>query len=187
MLNDDGLIWRTRFTNALFLQNKLWPNDTDISLHMTPVSDDSKSQHLTFEKIKYIFNKIMQNSLFIENDNEDISTFKKFDNDIVDFFDRPIDQIVGVCLFAKLNAIAGEYLAINAIEIESWQGENLRFIISESSPEYDLLKNNQITNPWWYDASPRFSNFTTNTLTWQELGFNINDSNDRFKIIKGGT
>ena len=67
---DDGLIWRTRFTNTLYVQNKLWPNDTDVSIHMTPIAEDSKQQHIAFEKIKYVFNKILQNSLFIDNNNQ---------------------------------------------------------------------------------------------------------------------
>lgn len=185
MLNDDGLIWRSRFTNTLFLQNKLWPNDTEISLHMTPVTDDSKHQHLSFEKIKFVFSKILQNSLFIENKSI-TEPFIKLDNDLIDFFDKPIDQIVGVCLLSKLNAITGKFLKVNVIEIESWQGENLRFIISENSPEYDLLQECNIENPWWHDSLPRFSNIKKNKLTWSDIGFKINETDDQFKIIKGG-
>jgi len=187
MLNDDGLIWRTRYTNALFLQNKLWPNDTEVSLHITPVSEDAKEQHLTFEKIKYVFAKLLQNSLFIQSVDIHYDQFKKLDNDVVDFFDKPIDQIVGVCLLSKLNAISGDFFRINVIEIESWQGENLRFIISENSPEYDLLKNTKIQNPWWFDSSPRFTNFSDTSLTWSNLGFIIENTDEKFKVIKGGS
>tara|TARA_R110000772_G_scaffold81471_6_gene173329 strand:- start:713 stop:1276 length:564 start_codon:yes stop_codon:yes gene_type:complete len=186
MLNDDGLIWKTKFTNLLYLNNKLWPNDTEISLHMTPMTDDSKHQHIAFEKYKYIFARVLQNSLFIENDVKTHENFVPLDNDLIDFFARPVDQVVGVCLLAKLNSIAGEYLKIDAVQIESWQGENLKFIISQTSPETDMMENCGIKNPWWYDDSPNFSNFTTKKLTWDELGFKIQDSDDRFKIIQGG-
>ena len=98
----------------------------------------------------------------------------------------PVDQIVGVCLFSKLNAIAGEHLSVDTLEIESWQGENLRFIISEDSPEYDLLRNQDTQNPWWMDPSPRFGNTKPNSLTWEQLGFTISDSEKGFRIIKGG-
>lgn len=182
---DDGLIWRTRFTNTLYIQNKLWPNDTDISLHMTPITEDSKQQHVAFEKIKYVFNKILQNALFINFDKEH-QLFEKFNNDIIDFFEKPVDQVVGICLFNKLNAMIGDCLRVDTLEIESWQGENLRFIISESSPENALLQSSTINNPWWMDKSPRFSNFTKEILTWAQLGFTISETNDKFKIIKGG-
>ena len=97
-----------------------------------------------------------------------------------------VDQVVGVCLLAKMNSIAGEHLQVNALEIESWQGENLRFVITPDSPEYGLMNECGIKNAWWFEKSPRFSNFTKQTLTWDDLGFKIDDNNDRFKIIKGG-
>ena len=50
MLNDDGLVWKSRFTNSLFLNLKLWPNDTEVSLHMTPMTDEPQQQHIAFEK-----------------------------------------------------------------------------------------------------------------------------------------
>jgi len=49
-----------------------------------------------------------------------------------------------------------------------------------------MMENCGIENPWWNDESPNFSNFTTKKLTWDELGFKIQDSDDRFKIIQGG-
>ena len=182
---DDGLIWRTRFTNTLYVQNKLWPNDTDVSIHMTPIAEDSKQQHIAFEKIKYVFNKILQNSLFIDNNNQ-YPLFEKFDTLAIDFFEKPVDQVVGICLYTKLNAIIGNCLRVDTLEIESWQGENLRFIISESSPENDLLQSSTVNEPWWKDKSPRFSNFTKEALTWERLGFTIDESSDKFKIIQGG-
>ena len=186
MLNDDGLIWRSRYTNTVFLNVKLWPNDTEVRLHMTPLTDEPNQQHIAFEKYKYVLAKILQDSIFIEHSKEEFKAFDSLDNEVIDFFSRPVDQVVGVCLLAKLNAIAGEYLQVSAIEIESWQGENLRFIITQDSPEYSLLTDSVITNAWWFEKSPRFSNFTKQTLTWDALGFKIDTNNDRFKIIKGG-
>ena len=186
MLNDDGLIWRSRFTNTVFLNVKLWPNDTEVSLHMTPLTDEPNQQHIAFEKYKYVLSKILQNSIFIEHDEQGHKAFNALNNGVIDFFSRPVDQVVGVCLLAKMNSIAGEHLQVNALEIESWQGENLRFVITPDSPEYALMNDCGIKNAWWFEKSPRFSNFTKQTLTWDDLGFKIDDNNDRFKIIKGG-
>ena len=186
MLNDDGIVWRSRSTNTILIQQKLWPNDTEISIHMTPTTDIPKQQHLSFEKIKYVLSKILQNSVFIDHDDHQYQTFEPFSNQLIDFFEKPVDQIVGVCLLSKLNAMSLGFLHVNVIEIESWQGENLRFVISENSPEYDLLQSADIPKPWWRDSSPRFSNFSKKTLTWEELGFTLDDKDDKFKIIKGG-
>ena len=69
MLNEDGIIWKTRFTNTLFLKDKCWPNDTELSIHMTPKTNEIKIQHMSFEKYKYVFAKVLQNSIFVQNNN----------------------------------------------------------------------------------------------------------------------
>ena len=186
MLNDDGLVWKSRFTNSLFLNLKLWPNDTEVSLHMTPMTDEPQQQHIAFEKYKYVMSRFMQDSIFITHNETEHTAFSNLKNTVVDFFSRPIDQVVGVCLLTKLNAIAGDYLQVTAVEIESYQGENLKFIITTDSPEYSLMNESGIKNAWWLEKSPRFSNFTTKNLTWDDLGFKIDNAHDKFKIIKGG-
>jgi hypothetical protein len=108
-----------------------------------------------------------------------------FDNEVLDFFEAPVDQIVGVTLLAKLDAIGGENMKVDALEIESWQGENLSFMITDESPEWTILQNNKTKNPWWHDPSPRISNFTKDKLTWEEIGFTI-DNNEGFRVIQGG-
>jgi len=185
MLNDDGISWKTNFTNTMYLQNKLWPNDVAINIHMLPITNGPTSQHVTFQKIKYVFGKSLQNSIFIESDDNLYQSFSVFENEVIDFFDTPVDQIVGVTLLAKLDAIGGESMKVDAIEIESWQGENLRFVITTDSPEWKLLQNCKIKDPWWHDPAPRFSNFDTEPLTWDDIGFKIKE-HEGFKVIQGG-
>ncbi len=76
MLNDDGISWKTNFTNTMYLQNKLWPNDVAINIHMLPITNGPTSQHVTFQKLKYVFGKSLQNSIFIENDDNFIPVFQ---------------------------------------------------------------------------------------------------------------
>lgn len=185
MLNDSGISWKGRFTNTMYLNNKLWPNDVTINIHMLPVTAKGTSQHITFQKIKYMFHKTLQNSVFIHHDENIYKCFNMFDNEVLDFFEAPVDQIVGVTLLAKLDAIGGENMKVDALEIESWQGENLSFMITDESPEWTILQNNKTKNPWWHDPSPRISNFTKDKLTWEEIGFTI-EHNEGFRVIQGG-
>ena len=185
MLNDDGISWKTRFTNTMYLQNKLWPNDVSINIHMLPITNGPQSQHVTFQKIKYVFGKTLQNSLFVQHDDNLYKSFSVFENDVIDFFDTPVDQVIGVTLLAKLDAIGGKSMNVDALEIESWQGENLRFMITTDSPEWKLLQTCGIKDPWWHDDTPRFSNFTKEPVTWDDIGFTIKE-HEGFKVIQGG-
>lgn len=182
---DDGMQWRTKFTNVVLVNNRLWPNDTEITVSFQPQSDDPETQNLTFEKYKYVLFKILQNSVFIESDQKIYDLFSKFNDKVIDFANKPVDQIIGVTMFSKLQHIGGDCLKINQIDIESWQGENLKFIINENAPEWELIdQQNQYC--WWTDDQPNFSSFSKDRLTWNDLGYTITDSK-RFTVIKGGT
>lgn len=184
MFIEDSIVWRTRFSNSLLLSNKIWPNDTDVTLHLVPCNEDPNLQHITFEKYKYCFVKILQNSIFINNQKEH-KIFKPYSNYVIDFPERPVDQMVGVCLYSKINSIGGTNLKLNALEIESWQGENIRFIITETSPEWDFLPNEPKEYYWWQDPQPNFTCFENKRSTWEEIGFNIKDSDSHLTVIQG--
>ena len=79
MLNDNGISWKGRFTNTMYLNNKIWPNDVFINVHMLPVTAKGASQHITFQKVKYMFSRILQNSLFINSDENIFNVFDTFD------------------------------------------------------------------------------------------------------------
>lgn len=187
MLVEDGMMWRTRYTNTVVIGNKIWPNDTEINLHFSPCTDDPQQQNITFEKYKYVFNKVLQNSVFIENEKQ-YNTFKTYNDYVIDFSHRPVDQIVGVTLFAKLNSIGGDCLKITGLEIESWQGENIRFVINENSPEWDIIESSEKNKyQWWMDENPNWSTHDKNRLTWEQIGFKIQSEENIFTVIKGGT
>ena len=99
----------------------------------------------------------------------------------------PVDQIIGVTIMSKLNSIGGEYLKVQCLEIESWQGENLRYTINADSPEWDVIHDleKEIEKPWWLSGQPNFSNFEKTHLTWEEIGFTIN-AESKLKLVKGG-
>ena len=111
---------------------------------------------------------------------------KSFNNDIIDYVEA-YDQLVGVQIYSKLNAIANNLIRVEALQIESWQGENLKYVITDESPEWTILEDFEKTckNTWWRNPNVHFSSFNDKQLTWDEIGFTVN-KNPNFKIIQGG-
>lgn len=185
MFAEDGIVWKTRFTNMFVLANKIWPNDVEVVLHFQPKTDDPDLQNLVFEKYKYCFAKVFQNAMFIANSEQDYKKLGPYSHHIIDFPIRPIDQMVGTAIFAKLNSIGGDSLKVSSLSIESWQGENLQFVINDDSPEWDFMPNEAKKYYWWMDNQPNFSNFSEKRLTWEEIGFTISATKSQFTVIKG--
>ena len=107
MLSEDSICFKTRFTNSILLNNKLWPNDYEVAVHFVPQTDDQKLQNITYEKYKWVFGRAFQNSIFIPSDEKVFDTVKIFKNDVIDFVSDPVDQIIGVTIRSKLNSLYG--------------------------------------------------------------------------------
>ena len=45
MLIEDGMSWKTRFTNTILLNNKLWPNDYEVNIVFVPQTDNPAVQN----------------------------------------------------------------------------------------------------------------------------------------------
>ena len=187
MLIEDGISWSTRFTNSLLINDKLWPNDYDVKVTFVPQTNDMTVQNLAYDKYKWIYAKAFQNSIFVLNSKKIYDNLSNFKNDIIDFVSQPYDQMSGVTMFKKLNMVGGDHLKVVCIEIESWQGENLRYTITEDSPENQILDDleKEIEDQWWSNDLPVFSSFEKQQLTWEEIGFKIKEDS-RLKVIKGG-
>ena len=186
MLNEDGISWQTRFTNVLCLRDKLWPNDYTVTINFVPLTNDAGQQNNIYEKFKFCFARVFQNSIFIKHDSKLYDKLKSFNNDIIDYVEA-YDQLVGVQIYSKLNAIANNLIRVEALQIESWQGENLKYVITDESPEWTILEDFEKTckNTWWRNPNVHFSSFIDKQLTWDEIGFTVN-KNPNFKIIQGG-
>ncbi len=115
MLIEDGMSWKTRFTNTILLNNKLWPNDYEVNIVFVPQTDNPAVQNLTYDKYKYLFNKVFQNAIFIKHDKKTYQQLNHYRNDVIDFVSDPYDQLVGVQIFSKLNSIGGEFLKVEAL------------------------------------------------------------------------
>ena len=139
MLNEDGISWQTRFTNVLCLRDKLWPNDYTVTINFVPLTNDAGQQNNIYEKFKFCFARVFQNSIFIKHDSKLYDKLKSFNNDIIDYVEA-YDQLVGVQIYSKLNAIANNLIRVEALQIESWQGENLKYVITDESPEWTILE-----------------------------------------------
>ena len=95
--------------------------------------------------------------------------------------EQPIDQIIGIALYSKLNAILEQRMFIHDVTIQSDLGDNVRYLHSDQESLGPLSQLG-----WWQDASPAHSDFKSpagkkhvvrlnRTLTWQDLELEWSD------------
>jgi hypothetical protein len=99
---------------------------------MTTNSENSVDQTISFERIKYFIYTQIDSTIFINNELEDqCYLFTEVGLDITTIPGDPVDQLIGIMLYYKLNAIIEDRMLVMETELSSTCGENMTYLHGE--------------------------------------------------------
>jgi hypothetical protein len=120
------------FTAGIFYDGNLRMNNYNLRLWMTTNSENTADQNIAFERIKYFVYTQMDSTIFINRRLEDqCRQFVGAGLNITTIPGDPVDQLVGIMLYYKLNAITEDRMIIVETELGSAQSENMTYLHSD--------------------------------------------------------
>jgi hypothetical protein len=169
------LQYETGFTAGIFYSGQMMMNNYRLSLDIITVSSEVDDHNIALDRIKFFIHNQLSHSVFINSSDTDrcqklISAGLKITN----LPEEPVDQIVGMMLYCKLNAIVDDCLAVYQIKISSELGDNIVYFHSDDESLGPL------ENPGWYNVNDTSHCDLTNLdlkvvdiqqrLSWKDLG-----------------
>jgi hypothetical protein len=163
------------FTAGVWYDNSLQMNNYVARINLFTNSTDPVSQNTAFERLKYfVYYELDSSILLDQGQSEQGSQFVSSGLRITTMPGAPFDQLVGIMLYYKLNAIMEQRLVITDVEISSSMGENLVYLHDEDEDTTDIVK-----PKWWTttdllhsdsDPAPSGKVVAINRVkTWREL------------------
>jgi hypothetical protein len=143
------LQYEVDFTAGFFFNDMLRMNNYKIRLWMMTTTTDSESHNIAFERIKYFIGQSLDSGVFINKDNqEQCKLLAAAGVKIITLPEEPVDQLVGIMLYCKLNAICEDRMIIGEVEVRSELGGEVTYMHGEDEPigPYDQAG-------WWNDAN----------------------------------
>lgn len=133
------------FNAGVYYNNVLHMNNYSLRLWMTTNSENSADQNVAFERIKYFVYTQMDSTIFINKELDHHGRqFVDAGLNITTMPGDPVDQLIGIMLYYKLNAITEDRMTIAETEISSTHGENMTYLHS------DFEKTSGYEQPdWW--------------------------------------
>ena len=136
------------FTAGVWYDNSLQMNNYVARIHLYTNTTDPVSQNTAFERLKYFVYYELDSSILLDLAlSEPCSQFVSAGLKITTMPGAPVDQLVGIMLYYKLNAIMEQRLIITDVEISSSMGENLTYLHDEDENTDDIAKPKWWTNP----------------------------------------
>lgn len=163
------------FTAGVYYGGEMRMNHYTLTLHMITNSTDAGSHNVAFERIKYFVYNCLDSTIFINQDhNDQCERFVNAGLTVTTLPGEPVDQLIGLMLYYKLNAIMEDRIVVEETEISSMLGENMIYLHSENE-HTDIGK----IPEWWTTPDAVHSDYvslsvdkvvTMNVATvWREL------------------
>ncbi len=129
-------------------------NEYSLTLDLITNTVDSVEQNIAFDRVNYFIDNIVSNAVFVCD--TDLDTSKHLHSAgirVITLPEEPYDQIVGLALYAKLNAIMEQRMFITDCEISSRNGRHVSYMhaAEESIGPFELPG-------WWNDSGLTFCN-----------------------------
>lgn len=139
------------FQAALHFEGQFYVNSYDLTLSMLVETDNIREQNIAMERTTHFLHSVIQNSILVKqskhNTEEDVKVIENYKNAnirICELPEEPYDQILGMALIQKLNAIMEGRLKITDMVIGSVLSDDVRFSLVSEISEAALAGNH-----WW--------------------------------------
>lgn len=170
--------WRA----GIWFENCLQINSYNIELAITTNTANADDHVISLSRLNHFVYNEMANTVYIHQDDvAQITALTSAGIKVTTLPEQPIDQIIGIAIYCKLNAIMEQRMFVNGVTIQSDLGDNVRYLHSD-------LESTGLFNQegWWQDASPAHTNFRmagqkhvvrlNRTPSWKNLELDWSDA-----------
>ena len=144
------LQYPTTFLANVCINGRIVANKYTVVLDMLSGTDDSFEQNVAFDRIRYILHEQFANSVFVDQEEPGVaSRLRDAGLRVIELPEIPVDQIIGMALLYKLNAVAEERMVIGQTRISSDFSEQVVYFhtLDDSAGPF-------IDDGWWDTAKP---------------------------------
>ena len=127
----------------------------DIDIHFNVETENIKEQNIALERIKFYLSQCLENSIFVhEAEADTIEKYMAANLRVSVLPEEPYDQIVGIMLMTKLNAITEGRLLITDISINSRMSDGVSCMHSMEDNMGPFINKN-----WWSENNTKINDY----------------------------
>ena len=143
----------SKVTTAIHFEEDFFINEYKITLTLAINTESAREQNIAMDRALYILEDVLSHSILIYTDDSDaLEKYREAGIRICELPEEPYDQIIALCLLAKLNTVMEGRLAVTELTLSSRMGDNVRYKITDEQAEEVLDKDG-----WWNESSDALS------------------------------
>ena len=141
------------FTAGIWWDNQLLMNNYTATFKMTTVTKNRANHNVALKRLQYLIQAEFTDAVFIEeSDTDQIALLRAANVRLLTLPDSPIDQILGMMLYSKCNAVMEDNMVVRSVLISSTASDN---VIVEHNDDESYAP---FSKPgWWTESGPECS------------------------------
>ena len=137
------------FLAGIYYEDQLQMNSYSVSLNLLTKTKDSASTNIALDRAKAFVHGALESSVFINQANMERAEFMQMMGiRVTTLPEEPVDQIIGMMLYYKLNAIMEGRMAVTGLDISSTLGDSVWYQHDEEDAAGPFA-----VDGWWHRAS----------------------------------
>jgi hypothetical protein len=149
------------FLAGVYYEDQLQMNRYTVSLNLLTKSKDSASTNIALDRVKAFVHGALESTVFINQANVERAEFMQMIGiNVTTLPQEPVDQIVGMMLYYKLNAVMEDRMTVTGLDIASSLGDNVWYQHDEED-----LSGPFAGEGWWHQASMQHESVERNPET----------------------
>ena len=137
------------FLAGIYYEDQLQMNRYTVSLNLLTKTKDSVSTNIALDRVKAFVHGALESTVFINQNNMERAEFMQMMGiSVTTLPEEPVDQIIGMMLYYKLNAIMEDRMTVTGLDIASSLGDNVWYQHDEEDVSGPFAGEG-----WWHQAS----------------------------------
>jgi len=178
------------FSAGVYWDDQFLMNEYRVKVDFITTTEIPHEQTIAFERMRTFIEGVLQDTVFLHyKDHERARTFAELEIKSAILPTDPFDQIIGIMLFCKLNAIVEGKVEITDVQVCSKAGNYVWFLHAQEESIGPFEGEN-----WWHDSSimtmlkpkPIKGDKVVSlekTPAWAEFGLEFSNNNSNSKVV----
>lgn len=137
------------FLAGIYYDDCLQINNYEVSINLLTKTADSASTNIAMERLKAFVHGVLESTVFINQVNQERAEFLQMIGcNVTTLPEEPVDQIIGMMLYYKLNAVMENRMVITNLTISSRLGDGVWYQHDEEDVAGPF-----VPDGWWHKSS----------------------------------
>ena len=146
------------FNAGVYFEGNFFMGSYELDLTIDVVTQSIREQNVALERMKFFLTETLADSIMLQDtEHSQIEKYINADLKVCTLPEEPYDQVVGIMLLCKLNAVAEGRLHVTDITIGSSMSEDVSCLLSS-----DEFMGPFEANGWWKECSNKINDLVSN-------------------------